>query len=145
MKHKKIIDNLVRMLPYWHYKIERPLKLSKKGNPISNESYFCLIILYKHGPMKMSELSENLRLSKQQTTQIINKLYDAEFIERIYDEKDRRIIRIHISEKAKLFLKDNPFDGTLIDKQIGENLNEQEREELLIATETMLRLLAKLK
>lgn len=145
MKHQKIINNLIRMLPYWHYKIERPLKQSKKSSQISNESYFCLIILYKHGPMKMSELSESLRLSKQQTTQIINKLYNVNFIERIYDENDRRIIRIQITNQAKEFLNNHPFDGTLIDNQIDQQLNDQEREELLIATETLLRIFAKLK
>ena len=59
MKHKEIVNNLIRLLAYWHYKIEKPLKKTQKYPKISYESYFCLVTLGKFGPLTMSEIAKN--------------------------------------------------------------------------------------
>lgn len=145
MKHKKIVDNLIHLLPYWHYKIEKPLKRTQKYSKISYESYFCLTTLYENGPLSMSEIAKQLKLSKQQATQLIDKLYEVDFVERFMDIADRRKIQISLTDKAKEFLKTSHFDGTGLDEQIDKYLSVNEQKSLYEATEKMLELLAKFK
>ncbi|WP_279161080.1 MarR family transcriptional regulator [Thomasclavelia cocleata] len=145
MKHKKIVDNLIRLLPYWHYKIEKPLKQTQKYSKISYESYFCLTTLYQYGPLSMSDIAKRLKLSKQQATQLIDKLYSVQFVDRVIDLNDRRKILINLTDNAKEFLKTSHFDGRVLDLQIETNLSPLEQKEFYEATETMLKLLSKFK
>lgn len=145
MEHKEIVNNLIRLLAYWHYKIEKPLKQTKKYPKISYESYFCLTTLCEYGPLSMSDLAKNLKLSKQQATQLIDKLYNEQFVNRLIDKTDRRKILINLTDNAKEFLKTSHFDGTVLDLQIETKLTYSEQQELYDATETMIRLLSKFK
>lgn len=92
----------------------------------------------------MSELSSSLKLSKQQATQIIDKLYQHHLIQRFHDEKDRRMIRIAISEEGTQFLKENVIDSASVEASMPLTLDEKEKEELRNATDTLIRLLTKL-
>lgn len=145
MSKKEILDDLVRLLPYWHYKVERPIKQSQKHSSISYEAYYCLIALLRNGAMSMSELSSSLKLSKQQATQIIDKLYQHHLVERASDEKDRRIIRIVIRDEGKAFLLENEIDTTKLLEQISLNLSEEDILRLKSATTIFLDILPKLK
>lgn len=105
MSDKTSMGNLLYLLPYWHYKIERPIKHLLKNSKISFETYYCLKMLSTGDPIKMSDLSLFLHMSKQQTTKMISGLYEYGFVKRIYDPKDRRIIRIKITPKALAYFK----------------------------------------
>lgn len=144
MESNKILENLIRLLPYWHYKVERPIKQKQKHQQISYEAYFCLLTLQKCGARKMSELANDLRLSKQQGTQLIEKLYQYQLIERLQDETDRRAVVIKISTKGSDYLEDNPFDVSSLKHQIEQHLTKEEQEELDQTLASLLRLLAKI-
>lgn len=145
MDDNKILDNLIRLLPYWHYKIERPIKQTQKHHALSYEAYYCLIALFRHGPMSMSELAASLRMTKQQATQIVDRLYRHELIGRVNDPVDRRVIRIEISVDGQRFLEENNLDAQRIKEQIILPQNERDREDLLKATELLLRILPDMK
>ena len=51
MNDRDIIDNFIKLLPLWHYKVERPIKRTQKHSQISYETHYCLIALAKKGPM----------------------------------------------------------------------------------------------
>ena len=144
MKENQIAEHLIRLLPYWHYKIERSIKQTQKHGQLSYEAYFCLLILGKHGAMKMSEIAYNLRLSRQQATQLIEKLYQYGMVDRLHDVADRRSIQIMITEKGITYLKDNPFDVSSLKEQIDERFNDEEIEAFDQALATLLQMLAKL-
>lgn len=44
---KTLYQNIIHILPHWHYKIERSIKQKQKNKNISYETYFCLLILKK--------------------------------------------------------------------------------------------------
>lgn len=144
MKENNIIPHLIRLLPYWHYKIERSIKQKQKHGQISYESYFCLLILGKQGAMKMSEIAYHLRLSRQQATQLIEKLYQYGMVDRLHNEVDRRSIQIMITEKGIAYLRDNPFDVSSLQEQIDERFNTEEIEAFDQALSVLLQMLAKL-
>ena len=135
--------NIIHILPHWHYKIERSIKQNQKNKNVSYETYFCLLILEKQGDMKMSEIAKQLRLSKQQATQMIDKLYQYQLIDRKNDPLDRRSILICINQKGQQFIKDNPLDTTALQKQIQQHLTLDEQAEFNEAIAVLLRLLKK--
>ena len=140
---KTLYQNIIHILPHWHYKIERSIKKKQKNKNISYETYFCLLILKKGGLVKMSEIARDLRLSKQQATQMIDKLYQHGMIDRQDDPQDRRSILIGINDKGKQFLIDNPLDTSPLQEQIQTHLTADEQAEFNQAIETLLRLFRK--
>ena len=140
---KTLHQNIIHILPHWHYKIERSIKQKQKNKNISYETYFCLLILKKGGLVKMSEIARDLRLSKQQATQMIDKLYQHGMIDRQDDPQDRRSILIGINDKGKQFLIDNPLDTSPLQEQIQTHLTADEQTEFNQAIETLLRLFRK--
>ena len=140
---KTLYQNIIHILPHWHYKIERSIKQKQKNKNISYETYFCLLILKKGGLVKMSEIARDLRLSKQQATQMIDKLYQHGMIDRQDDPQDRRSILIGINDKGRRFLIDNPLDTSPLQEQIQTHLTADEQAEFNQAIETLLRLFRK--
>ena len=75
MNHTTSMQELIRLLPHWHYKVERSIRRQQKSRQISYETYFCLMTLKNCGQMKMGELAKAMRLSKQQATHMIDSLH----------------------------------------------------------------------
>lgn len=144
MNSQKKVAALFMLMPYWHYKIEKPFKQLQKKRNISFETYFCLLMLKKHGAMKMSEIALALKLSKQQTTQMIDTLYQHHFVERCYDTTDRRIIRIAITKEASEFLKQDTLEQEAFVQQFTNKLTKEEQEDFDQAINTLLHILPKL-
>lgn len=58
------------------------------------------------GELKPSEISRIFSISKPNVTTLINGLVEGGYVQRSHDDKDRRVIRISITEKGrKLILK----------------------------------------
>lgn len=60
-----------------------------------------LMCIKEHGPQTMSELAQRLRIPRQQSTQIVDRLYEMNLVQRQRDDRDRRIIRIVWSDSGK--------------------------------------------
>ncbi len=71
--------------------------------PIGTET--ALILLSKNGDLMMTEIGNELGLPKSNVTTIVDKLVDANLVERIDDKNDRRIIRISITDNGRQTLK----------------------------------------
>ena len=102
---EEFIKKLLVVLPFWHSKIVRPFKEILEGK-MSLETYYCLETLKQRGPSTMTELAAALKVPKQQVTKLAGKLYEFRFVERVYDESDRRLIRIRLTETADAYIAD---------------------------------------
>lgn len=143
MKKETLMKNLLAVLPYWHYVIDRPFKRLHKGD-MSLETYYCLRMLEKTGPMPMSELAKHMGCKKQQATRIIGDLIEHDFVRRLSDEDDRRIVRIEITDKALDFIDEKFYRNASFLREANGMLTAEEMEELNSSLETLLRLLPKL-
>jgi len=76
-----------------------------------------LLHIKEHPHCTMTELSNATKLSVSSTTQIVERLVKAEFIERESDKSDRRIVRLTLTKKG----------GQEHDRIQGEMLAEMER------------------
>ncbi|HIS68758.1 MAG TPA: winged helix DNA-binding protein [Candidatus Gallacutalibacter stercoravium] len=100
MESTKIQELLLNLLPVWNYQIAKPFKqLLDEG--VSLEMYYCIQTLrWGGGTMTMSELAHYTRMPKQQMTKMVNRLVEQEFVERVYDPQNRRIIKIRLTDRA---------------------------------------------
>lgn len=68
---------------------------------MSMPQFFCLWIISKCGKLRMSDLATNLALSYASATNLINRLSEAELVNRYDDPEDRRVVIVELSKKGK--------------------------------------------
>jgi len=68
---------------------------------LSPAQFHTLSILYRQGLMPMSDLAGELKVSKQQLTQLISKLLESNMVLREPDPHDRRAVRIDITPEGR--------------------------------------------
>lgn len=84
-------------------------KLRKSGmtDPEDRPLLFRVFAILTHceTPPTMGELSGELDIPLSSTTRIVDLLVSSDFVVRIHDPSDRRVVRIQISESGKRFSK----------------------------------------
>ncbi|WP_252314746.1 MarR family transcriptional regulator [Sinobaca sp. H24] len=86
--------------------------VKQKGREILNEfpitppQFVALQWLQEEGDMTIGELSQRMYLACSTTTDLIDRMEKNELVERVKDEKDRRVVRIHLLEKGTVIIKD---------------------------------------
>ncbi len=97
---REIQEELLWLLPQWNSRIAKPFKqLLDEG--ISIEMYYCMRLLHWMGGIAtMTELGNVALIPKQNMTKMVNRMVEQDFVERVYDPKNRRIIRIKLTDKS---------------------------------------------
>ena len=81
---------------------ENIVQFTKKFQyPIGISPILVLLELRDNGQLKQVELADRLGYTKGAMTSIANKLVTNQLVERVFDESDRRTIRLSITEKGK--------------------------------------------
>lgn len=129
MKLEKIsvefVQNLLLVLPNWHSKLVRPFK-DLLNREMSLETYYCLETLKLSGTITMTEMAQRLKVPKQQVTKLVDNLSEHQFVERVYDEEDRRVIRIRLTPRAEKYLDEYYLKNTAFIQSLEEQLTEEE-------------------
>lgn len=141
---EKFVQNLLLVLPGWHSKLVRPFK-DMLNREMSLETYYCLQTLKICETATMSELARQLKVPKQQVTKLVDKLNEHEFIERVWEEEDRRVIRIRLTLKAVSYMDEYYLKNKDFIKSLEDQLTEEELRQLNDAVETLGNILPKLK
>jgi DNA-binding MarR family transcriptional regulator len=68
---------------------------------LSPAQFQAISILYHKESLPMSELTVEMKISKQQLTPIITRLIESNLVVRKADENDRRIVRVEITEHGR--------------------------------------------
>lgn len=143
MESRNFTEELLRLLPYWHYKIDKPFKVFMKDK-MSLETYYCLQVLRRKGPMTMTELTHNLNVSKQQATKLIEHLCEHDFVKRRPMEHDRRCIAIEVTKRAEDYMEERIFRDTQFIERLEQKLGTEDTRRLEQAVVTLLQILSKL-
>lgn len=86
---------------------ENIVQFTKKFQyPIGISPILVLLELRDNGQLKQVELADRLGYTKGAMTSIANKLVTNQLVERVFDESDRRTIRLSITEKGKQALNE---------------------------------------
>ncbi len=129
METSEMQELLLATMPLWHCKIAKPFrKLLDEG--ISLEMYYCIQVLRHHqGGMTMTELAKSVHSPKQQMTKVVSKLIDMDLAQRVNDPKDRRLIRLELTEQGLQYMdhflqKDAVYYRNMLDAMSAEDRKE---------------------
>ena len=141
-KLEGIADSFLLFLPLFYRKILRVASQEKRVNPI-NTQFQVLAIVMHSGNLRISEIGRRLGISSPNMTPLIDRLIEKGYAERLLDSKDRRVIKIGISEKGRRFVASR---RRLARNTIKENLSTLNSEEVAVlstAIETLRQIIAR--
>lgn len=144
MKRKEqIADKLLRGIFVMRQHMNRPTE-SMMRSVLNPGFFFLLSALSETDSMTMGEISQMMLISKQQTTQVTDRMEEAGYISRIPDEQDRRIVKVMITPEGKESL--NQCKEMIREKTIErlEKLPDEDVEELDRALDVLSGIIKKL-
>ncbi len=104
-EYDNLAESLYTVVSMSHKKMEKIHDaLLKKHKQIKRAHIKILGSIYRTGRKKMTELGDILMLPKSNITPLIDLLNRINYISRISDNNDRRIIYIDITEKGRKFI-----------------------------------------
>ena len=92
--------------------LERLMKLVRSqafGDSETTGTLTALTLLFQERqldgdvPVRMTDVSRRMMISKPAATQVVNRLVDRDLVERLSDESDRRVVYIHATEAGRDF------------------------------------------
>lgn len=98
-----------------------------------------LFVLLQKGARKQSELANELGYTPGAMTNIATGLIKEAYAKRVYDENDRRIVRLEITDKGKEILVQAQKTGQEMREQIFSVLTEEEVQQYLEIQKKLLR------
>ncbi len=101
-KFSQITANLFDLLVILNKKIFNPLVLSKVIN-LTPAQFSILFYLMKNNNSSVSEAADYLQISKPNMTPLLDSLIDLGYVERTRDTKDRRVVRLSLTEAGLEF------------------------------------------
>lgn len=99
----RTISDLTDLITTYYPKIRKIFRqlVSIKDIPITFTQLTCLSIIEKHGQLTMSDLANELSMSNQQLTKVVDALVDFDMVERRYDDGNRRKVFAKTTERGK--------------------------------------------
>ncbi|MFF2286020.1 MarR family winged helix-turn-helix transcriptional regulator [Peribacillus butanolivorans] len=97
--------------------IERELRyvsswLKQRGREILSDykitipQFLALQWLFEAGDMTIGELSTKMFLAFSTTTELIDRMEKHQLVQRVKDEKDRRVVRVHLLEEGERIIEE---------------------------------------
>ncbi|KGX89039.1 MarR family winged helix-turn-helix transcriptional regulator [Pontibacillus litoralis] len=74
--------------------------------PITLPQFLALQWLLEFGDMTIGELSNHMHLAYSTTTDLVDRLERNEVVQRVKDEKDRRVVQIRLLDKGKSIIQE---------------------------------------
>jgi DNA-binding MarR family transcriptional regulator len=99
-KAENVADIFLSLFGDMHEKFTRPGEKIARLR-LAPGQYYVLSLLRRHGPVSISGLANEMKISKQQTTPLISRLIGHNLVARKTDEHDRRIVRIELTEAGR--------------------------------------------
>ncbi len=96
-----------------------------------------LFFLNQHENTMMSDIANYFHIELPSATSLMNKLYDQKLVKRHEDPKDRRLVRITLTDKGKNLLQQAMNDRRKTMENILSYLSEKEKERLLSILKTL--------
>lgn len=113
--------------------VRRKGRLSLENHGITPPQFDALLILDRIGSLTIGELGNRLFLAYSTTTDLVDRLERAVFVERERDQSDRRVVRVNLLPSGARIIED-VLDArrTYIEETLS-SLNSQARQDVLSA------------
>ncbi len=73
---------------------------------ITPPQFIALQWLFEHGDMTIGDLSNKMYLAFSTTTDLVDRMEKNELVKRVRDEKDRRVVRIHLLKEGERVIQE---------------------------------------
>lgn len=125
----KTVSDIVELVSTYYPKLRKVFRnlVSIKDVPISMTQLTCLNIINRQNQLTMSDLADELNMSNQQLTKVVDALEGFEMVERTYAPKNRRKIYAKVTQKGKDTLQKLKQE---LDRKLGKILLEVSDDEL---------------
>ena len=97
-------EKLFQMTFLFHNKMMRPL-LQNSKSILSPLQVHVLNTIKDNGAATMTLVANEIKMSKQQTTRVVDQLVSQRLVRRDFEEQDRRIIKISLTAPVRRSLK----------------------------------------
>ena len=139
---EEIAKDFFQLMPMLRKNVIKPFE--KISDAISPLQFHILLILKDKKPRSMSDLATEMDVLKQQLTFLTDKLAENNYIQRIPDPKDRRSIKVSITQSGLDYL-DKYREQTLnLITLKFEQLSIEELDELHTAIQSMHKIINRL-
>jgi len=98
---------------------------------ITIPQFLTLNLISAKEPVKMKEVAESLDITLPGATGIVQRLFKMGMVKRVYDEADRRIIKIVLTSKGKNIVEEVKTKRKELIESIFGELTEEERQNYL--------------
>ncbi|MEC1524587.1 MarR family transcriptional regulator [Neobacillus niacini] len=129
MEHNNIFELIRTVELFTNESIIRWTKAFKYKIGIS--PILVLSVLKQNGAQKQTTLANELGYTPGAMTNIANRLISQGFAKREFNEEDRRIVLLEITEEGKNVLKEAQRVGKELRKELFQQLSEEEIEQFL--------------
>ncbi|MGA9173035.1 MAG: MarR family winged helix-turn-helix transcriptional regulator [Thermoactinomyces sp.] len=109
-KHQSLSPEIVSEIEYLLREISQIVK--RKGRdllnhfPITPPQFNALVWLKDEGDLTIGELSQKMFLACSTMTDLIDRMEKNGMVERVRDDRDRRVVRIHLLDKGRRIIED---------------------------------------
>ena len=140
---KNVTTNFFDLIRHIKNKFFRPLEQVVKCD-ISPMQFRTLEVISENKTITMTDLANEVCISKQQLTPMIDKLIDSNAVERKNDKEDRRIIKISPTTYGNELLEERKTKLLNSLSKKLENLSLEDIEKLDIAIDTINKIISEL-
>ncbi len=144
----RMVDDLLSVPPLIFRGIRRKMlktALISGAADISPLHFEIMLLLRKEkGTLKITEIGERLLIARAQMTHLIDRLAEAEMVERQADSADRRVTNIVLTAKGNAFLEEHGGNIRKATKDILSGLTDKERDDLSASLARLREILSRL-
>ncbi|MFA5338303.1 MAG: MarR family transcriptional regulator [Candidatus Omnitrophota bacterium] len=124
-------DRLNELIPLVFKELTKKLTTELHKSKITLPQFFVLEFLGREGESKMTELAHFMNVTTAAMTGIVDRLVREEYIERIYDKNDRRIIKVKLTNAGNNLVRKICERKQQMVIKIFEKISEVDREHYL--------------
>jgi MarR family transcriptional regulator, organic hydroperoxide resistance regulator len=112
--------------------------IKQKGREILSQytltppQFIALQWLFEYGDMTIGDLSNKMYLACSTTTDLVDRMEKNELVERVKDENDRRVVRIHMLKEGERIIEEVIEKRQNYLQSVLENFSQEEVEGLKI-------------
>ena len=139
---KESISMLLSIYPLIKKNVITPMKVNSED--INPAQIFILFALKGMGRSTMSSIAEEVAVSNQQLTKLVDELVQKGLVERSKDPDNRRLVLINLTNKAEEYLtgKHHELIGELI--PVFQKFSSEDLTQLIRSSMTLMEILQKL-
>jgi MarR family transcriptional regulator, organic hydroperoxide resistance regulator len=125
------VDQILEAIIYFTTETRRITKELAKRVNLTGPQLTVVKILETIGDLSLSELSDKIRSQNSTVTGIIDRMEREGLVQRVRSHEDRRVIRIHLTEKGAKLARDIPVEPMEVLRGALSGLTPQETKDFL--------------